>query len=404
MSCSHIKTEVKTEEEELRSKTGGFLCPACGEQLFYEKYFIEHIRERHYKPDLQVQDEENSLLHEFARGSVTEQDGCCVENKCDVLKSEVKTEQSEFNGEAGGFHCSDCGETFLEEDSFIKHINDHVSTSGKRKRQKGDQLQNDSYNSSQGSEINKRLDSSTVSQESLNSQENILASKKHFKCPDCLYVTARKSTLRDHLTTHTGVKLHKCPDCSYAAAQKSQLKVHLMTHSGEKPFKCPDCSYAAAHKSNLSVHMKTHSGEKPFKCSDCLFATARKSNLRVHIMNIHSGEKPFQCSDCFYKAAQKSNLIIHMKTHSGEKPFKCPDCSYATVLKSNLRGHIINIHSGEKPFKCPDCSYAAAQKSDLKRHMSTHSGEKLFKCPDCLYAAGQKSHLLRHQKIHARKV
>ena len=72
MSCSHIKTEVKTEEEDLRSKTGGFLCPACGEQLFYEKYFLEHIRERHYKPDLQVQDEKNSLLHEFVRGSVTE--------------------------------------------------------------------------------------------------------------------------------------------------------------------------------------------------------------------------------------------------------------------------------------------------------------------------------------------
>ena len=176
MSCSHIKTEVKTEEEDLRSKTG------------------------------QVQDEENSLLHEFVRGSVTELNGCCVQNKCDVLKSEVKTEQSEFNGEAGGFLCSVCGEKFLEEDSFIKHTNDHVSTSGKRKRPKGDQFQNDSDNSSQGSEISKRLDSSTVSQESPNSQENILASKKLFKCPDCLYVAARKRTLQYHLTTHTGEK------------------------------------------------------------------------------------------------------------------------------------------------------------------------------------------------------
>ena len=167
MSCSHIKTEVNTEEEELRSKTG------------------------------QVQDEENSLLHEFVRGSVTELNGCCVE---------VKTEQSEFNGEAGGFLCSVCGEKFLEEDSFIKHTNDHVSTSGKRKRPKGGQFQNDSDNRSQGSEISKRLDSSTVSQESPNSQENILASKKLFKCPDCLYVAARKRTLQYHLTTHTGEK------------------------------------------------------------------------------------------------------------------------------------------------------------------------------------------------------
>ena len=72
MSCPHFKSEVKTEEEDLISRTGGYLCPACGEQLFYEKYFIEHIRERHYKPDLQVQeqDEEQSLFSEFTEGSV----------------------------------------------------------------------------------------------------------------------------------------------------------------------------------------------------------------------------------------------------------------------------------------------------------------------------------------------
>ena len=139
MSCSHIKTEVKTEEEDLRSKTGGFLCPACGEQLFYEKYFIEHIRERHYKSDLQVQDEEHSLLRELTGGSVhnnghvTEQDGCCAQNKYD-FKSEVKPEQSEFNEEAGGFLCSVCGEQYAEEASFIEHINDHVNSSDKQNR------------------------------------------------------------------------------------------------------------------------------------------------------------------------------------------------------------------------------------------------------------------------------
>ena len=59
-------------------------------------------------------------VHE--NGYVTEQDGCRVQNKCDVLKSEIKTEQSEINGVSGGFLCSVCGEKFLEEDSFIKHI------------------------------------------------------------------------------------------------------------------------------------------------------------------------------------------------------------------------------------------------------------------------------------------
>ena len=396
MSCPHIKSEVKTEEEDLISRTGGFLCPACGEQLFCEKYFIEHIRERHYKPDLQVQEqeEEQSLFSDFTKGSVykngyvTEQDGCCVQNKCDVLKSEVKTEKSEINGVSGGFLCSVCGEKFLEENSFIKHIKDHVENSGKRKRPKCDEFQNDSDNiRSLVSGIRNRSDSGCIPLETCNPEEKIRANlrynvkfhsgEKPFKCPDCAYATARKSHLKVHTMTHSGEKPFKCPDCSYATTRKSNLKVHTMTHSGEKPFKCPDCSYATARKSDLKVHTMTHYGEKPLKCPDCSYGTVNKSNFKVHLFT-HSGDKPFKCSDCSYATVQKSNLKVHMKTHSGDKPFKCPDCLFATARKSYLKVHM-RVHSGEKPFKCPDCSYGTSNKSNFKVHLKTHSGEKPFK-------------------------
>ena len=387
MSCSHIKSEVKTEEEDLINKSGGFLCPACGEQLLNEKYLIEHIRERHYKPDLQVQDGEHSLQRELTGGSVhknghvTEQDGCCAQNK-----SEVKTEQSEFNEEAGGFLCSVCGEQYAEEASFIKHIYDHINTYGKRKRPIIDEFQSDNGYSS---EVAKPV-SCTIFQKNPNSQE----SDNLLKCPDCLYSTIYKSNLRVHMMTHSGEKPHKCSECSYATIDKSHLRVHMRTHSGEKPYKCSDCSYAAAQKSDLKVHiMMNHSGEKPHKCSECSYATANKSHLRVHMMT-HSGEKPYKCSDCSYAAARKSDLKVHMMTHSGEKPHKCSDCSYAAVHKSHLRVHMMT-HSGEKPYKCSDCSYAAARKSDLKVHLKTHSGEKPFKCsglgPDG--AGGSNDHL-----------
>jgi len=279
MSCPHIKSEVKTEEEDLRCENGGFLCPACGEQLFYEKYFIEHIRERHYQPDLQVQekDGDQSLFSEFTGSSVHEngyvkvQDGCCVQNKCDVVKSEVKTEQIEINGESGGFLCSVCGEKFQEEDSFIKHIKYHVENSGKRKRSKCDEFQNDNDNiSSLGSGIRNRSDSGCIPLENCDPGEKIRAT----------------------------------------------LQYNVTIHSGEKSFKCPDCSYATVRKSNIKEHMKTHSGEKPYKCPDCLYAAVRKSHLKEHIMNIHSGEKPFKCPNCSYAAVRKSKLLRHQKMHA----------------------------------------------------------------------------------------
>ena len=339
--------------------------------------------ERHYKPDLQVQDEKKMrMLREFTRGSVHEnghvtgQDDCSVENKCHVLKSEVKTDQSELNEQAGGFLCSVCGEKFLEDDSFIKHINDHVNSSDKQNRSRCEEFQND--NSMKGSGISNISDDCTISQENPNPQENILASEKVLKFPDCSTsnVSARKTSLQYPLITQTGVKSYTCLYCSYATVRKSHLRVHIMM---------------------------THSGEKPFKCSDCSYATVRKSHLRVHMMT-HSGEKPFKCSDCPYTAVRKAHLKIHMNIHSGEKPFKCSDRSYATVRKSHLRVHIMMTHSGEKPIKCSDCSYTTVRKSSLRDHLMTHSGEKPFKCSVCSYAAAQKSNLLKHQKIHAREI
>ena len=38
--CSHIKIEIKTEEEELRGRLGGFICPTCSEHYFYDEYFV----------------------------------------------------------------------------------------------------------------------------------------------------------------------------------------------------------------------------------------------------------------------------------------------------------------------------------------------------------------------------
>ena len=48
MELNHLQVEVKKEEEESKSKTGGFVCPTCSEQIISENYFIEHVRKFHH--------------------------------------------------------------------------------------------------------------------------------------------------------------------------------------------------------------------------------------------------------------------------------------------------------------------------------------------------------------------
>ena len=352
---------------------------------------------------------------------------------------------------SGGFLCSVCGEKFPEENSFIKHIKDHVENSGKRKSPKCDEFQYGSdNNSSLGSAgIRNRTDSGCIPLETCNPHEKIRATLKYkityhsrgkpFKCPDCSYATARKSDFKYHLRTHSGEKLFKCSYCSYAAVRKSQLNIHMTythLHSGEKLIKCPDCLCVTANKSNFKVHnMKTRLEEKTFQCSNCPNAAIQKSHLKVHVMSIQSGDKPFNCPDCSYATVGKSQLDVHMKTHSGEKPcklsfvivnkypgrepklelhheeeaitvvpdvHKCKICDKKYSYASSLRKHIRISHrarAGRPLHLCGTCGRGYTEKHRLNSHVKTHDGQReRYPCDLCNKDFSQRNNLARHMQ------
>ena len=208
MSC--IKIEVKTEEEDVKRKSGGFLCPSCGAHYFNEEYFIEHVREHdHPKSELLVQSENNEpselsklIVDPGIENNDADQQGCdCKVNNSDLVKSEVKTDLREEEG----FSCSECGESYQEEDNFLEHIKMHVYSKRKYVLPR-------------------------------NKEPTFLKSRKHaaekrFKCSECSYATAKQSSLTRHLRIHTGERPFKCSECSFVAAWKFDLKIESTTHS-----------------------------------------------------------------------------------------------------------------------------------------------------------------------------
>ncbi|KAI8509185.1 hypothetical protein Bbelb_130330 [Branchiostoma belcheri] len=71
----------------------------------------------------------------------------------------------------------------------------------------------------------------------------------------CGYSTVRKSTLAQHMTTHTGEKRYKCDQCDYSTAKKLTLDRHLATRVD-----CPqlshvwDCILAAKAPPTLALN------------------------------------------------------------------------------------------------------------------------------------------------------
>uniref|UniRef100_A0A673U5B9 Zinc finger protein 689 n=1 Tax=Suricata suricatta TaxID=37032 RepID=A0A673U5B9_SURSU len=191
---------------------------------------------------------------------------------------------------------------------------------------------------------------------------------------------------------------HGCYMCGKSFAWRSTLVEHLYTHTGERPFCCADCGKGFSQASSLSKHRAIHRGERPHRCLHCGRAFTQRSALTTHL-RVHTGEKPYGCADCGRRFSQSSALYQHQRVHSGETPFPCLDCGRAFAHASDLRRHV-RTHTGEKPYPCPDCGRCFRQSSEMAAHRRTHSGERPYPCPQCGRCFGQKSAMAKHQWVH----
>ncbi|XP_073521193.1 uncharacterized protein [Phyllobates terribilis] len=236
------------------------------------------------------------------------------------------------------------------------------------------------------------LEKSFLKHQSIHTAEN------RFFCFKCGKFFNQKSNLVRHQRTHTGEKPFSCSECGKFFTEKSSLIRHQRTHTGEKPFSCSECGKCFSRKTDLVEHKRIHRGEKPFSCSECGKCFSHKSGLVKH-QRTHTGEKPFCCSECGKCFSQKSDLVKHKRIHTGEKPFSCSECGKCFIQKSDLVKHK-RIHTGEKPCSCSECGKCFIQKSDLVKHKRIHTGEKHFSCSECGKCFVKKSSLLSHQRTH----
>lgn len=66
-------------------------------------------------------------------------------------------------------------------------------------------------------------------------------------------------------------KRHKCGFCEYSSQRKSTVENHIRTHTGKQAYQYEYCAKQFTKKTNLNDHLKTkiHSELFAFKCSKC---------------------------------------------------------------------------------------------------------------------------------------
>ena len=68
----------------------------------------------------------------------------------------------------------------------------------------------------------------------------------------------------------------------------------MLVHNGKKDFQCHVCGKYIARKTDLKEHLSTHTKEKAFKCDLCEAHFTRKRSIKQHML-VHTGKKEFYC-------------------------------------------------------------------------------------------------------------
>ena len=105
-----------------------------------------------------------------------------------------------------------------------------------------------------------------------------------FRCEICGKGSLSSSNLRRHMTTHSDKTEHKCTLCNRSFRYISSLLLHTheAAHRGDYPYRCDIGGKGSFTTSNLKQHMSTHAGVRDYTCSDCMqeCTRARKKNSR----------------------------------------------------------------------------------------------------------------------------
>ena len=243
------------------------------------------------------------------------------------------------------------------------------------------------------------------SNDTLNLKKDGVGSR--FPCSICTKSFKTKQHVKQHESTHFGVKNFECSECNRKFSTVSSMKRHRETHRAERPmFPCTSCGRLFKDSKSVSSHRPCNNVR--FPCDQCDRSYTRNDLLKAH-KRIHVEAKQFSCPVCAKSFYTAYLLKRHQMSHSLTLPHVCPTCGRAFKDPRSVHTHkpcnkgtfgcdlcgkkfsridLLNVHHkvhlGIRPYQCTVCEKQFSVSSSLKRHMEIHSKDrKIFHCSSC---------------------
>lgn len=239
--------------------------------------------------------------------------------------------------------------------------------------------------------------------------KNVHEENNHI-CPVCGVLKSNSAKMSRHIKLYHSedVKIYSCPECDYKTKFEATFQRHVKGHMyrrGElqKPFQCKRCEKRFVNVTTLKTHMTLHTGYKPFKCEICEKEFAQKHNYQVHVEKHVKGNKASLDGQGGLVVSGNVQNVMEGSAYTGKFKrklcFPCEKCGKMFRWKHDMKRHIKTVHLGIKQYKCNICDKKFIDKSALSLHvLSTHKQDVTFNCTLCTKKYYSKYKLKSHME------
>ncbi|XP_053687779.1 myoneurin-like [Sabethes cyaneus] len=203
---------------------------------------------------------------------------------------------------------------------------------------------------------------------------------RDFMCDTCGLSFEQKFALETHRKRHENVRQYKCEYCPMEYYTRPEMLLHVkQVHLNAFQVKCTDCGLSFKTKSTLNQHIKTHTNQRTHTCSVCGYGFKSYTHLNRHIKSVHQDVR-YNCEHCEISYGRKDKLRMHMeKVHNIQTYFVCEICLQSYNAKDKLDEHKAH-HENPKPLQCGICLAAHMSQDEFDNHLCITYKENYICC------------------------
>lgn len=146
---------------------------------------------------------------------------------------------------------------------------------------------------------------------------------ERFQCPLCDYLACSKANIREHIFSHSEVKMFSCKLCNKDFSRPRNIILHIEQKHSDVTILPPD-----RHQAAKRLKVERIDVDSVGQNSNNFFATPKSkvSAKMLYSSNVNGDKTRSQCFICMKTFSRPNGIVKHMKTHTQEKNYTCFQC------------------------------------------------------------------------------